>query len=207
MKEVFAVIGKMPLLGFSKTRLAKDIGENQALALYHAMIKDFLAGLKQYLNNDICLYLYITPDTPESFLFFQERLKASSIENYKILFQPELPFFNRLSYLFKEINKSEGESFVHLTGTDILDFPFSFLKQADTFENNSVSIGPDRDGGYYYIGTISKNDSIFAIEGLLDGTTSVFDATLRNINRHHLKVQIFPMWSDIDNIEDAHFCW
>ena len=40
-KRFFVVVGKRPMRGFSKTRLAKELDEEMSFYLYEAFIKDF----------------------------------------------------------------------------------------------------------------------------------------------------------------------
>ena len=57
-KKYFVVFGKEPIKGFSKTRLAEDLGEKASLRLYDAFIKDFFMNLKRAQEEDFILKSY-----------------------------------------------------------------------------------------------------------------------------------------------------
>jgi glycosyltransferase A (GT-A) superfamily protein (DUF2064 family) len=190
MKEIFVVIGKLPRHHFSKTRLAADLGEELAEEFYHAFINDFFRNYSETVNS-IPLFFFGTPQEDETEKYFGEIFKKYGID-FHFGFQKDLPFFERIESIFSEIQKEHGEVFIHLTGTDIPDFPFQFLQRDFT-----PSIGPDDDGGYYYLGCPSKFGSSFKIEG-----AKVFDETLKSFEKSGVTLKSLPHWSDIDNKED-----
>lgn len=206
MKEVFAVIGKMPKKGFSKTRLAKDIGEELAFQSYEAFISDFFDNYFKHAKNHK-LYFAGTPCNDETKVYFESLFKRKNIYNYSFHFQSEVPFFERLTNLFETIRKNEGECFVHLTGTDIPDFPFHYLKNVDVnvkdTKDECVYIGPDDDGGYYYLGTKTSNTFVFDLDkSVLDGNENVLAATQQQCDSKSVEYKLLPEWSDIDYKED-----
>ena len=188
MQEHLAVVAMAPIVGFSKTRLEKEIGSFATQKLYCAFMEDF------FLNASNCfelIHVFFTPVHGES--FFDEFLK-----NYPhtLSAQIEAPFFLRLKNLFQSFYP---EDFIHLTGSDIPDFPFHYLN----FERKekTVYLGPDEDGGYYYIGTKAKYDFVFDIE-LKDGDKNVFLKTKELILKNNLNLVELPLWSDIDTLDD-----
>jgi len=190
MQEVLAIIGKRPIKGFSKTRLAKDLGEDKALVLYRAFIDDFF----KLIPKKYKIYFFGTPNDAATKKYFQE------ITELNFFFQKELPFFARLKDIFKTIERLEGaECFVHLTGTDIPDFPFAELESVG--EDADVYVGPDRDGGYYYIGAKSGRQDIFDIS-VADGSRSVFTKTMQLCEEKGDRVRLLKEWSDIDTKAD-----
>jgi len=206
MKQVFAVIAKRPLRGFSKTRLARELGEEAALKLYNSFIQDFFSSLAQNLGGKK-LYLFVTPAGEGTQNYFREVIKRFSISNFCILLQKERPFFARIMALFAEIHAREGEAFVHLTGTDIPDFPFHFLQDPDP-EELEVMIGPDRDGGFYYLGTLAGNYALFDLgTGLVErGEQGVLQAINARCRELGLRPHQLPEWSDVDTLEDLEIC-
>ena len=106
---------------------------------------------------------------------------------------------------FKEINLENNSSFVHLTGTDIPDFPFHFLKQDffNNLQNNDVVIGPDDDGGFYYLGMNSKFYDLFEnIDDLILGNESISHILINQCKKIGLRVRLMEKWSDIDTLSD-----
>jgi len=204
MKEVFVAIGKLPLKGFSKTRLAVDVGEEVALELYTAFIDDFFNNLSLNIG-DIPFYFFGTPRTVEAKNFFC-KIASKYMLNIKYFNQVELSFFKRLACIFQEIQRIEGECFIHLSGTDIPDFPFKNLPKKAA-SDDLVYLGPDDDGGYYYLGTSSKNTEIFNMDQYIVGKDSkVLDATIKMAHSIGLRTKLVENWSDIDNLFDLKKC-
>jgi len=190
MNEVLAIIGKRPIKGFSKTRLAKDIGEDKALQLYQCFIQDFF----QSIPSKYKVYLFGTPKDDQTKEYF------SQFTNSNFYFQDELPFFQRLSQIFKTIESIEGrECFIHLTGTDIPDFPFDRLDKI--VDKERIYLGPDRDGGYYYLGAKSYYNDVFDIDANA-GKSTVLHETLKLCGEKGYKTYLLDTWSDIDTLED-----
>ena len=198
MKEVFAVLGKLPQRGFSKTRLAKDLGDDAAILLYHSFIDDFFKNFKK--NIKLPFYFFGTPAVHETYKLFNKKAYTNELD-FDYYEQPEKPFFERLKAIFEVIEEKEGECFIHLTGTDIPDFPFNKIKLGRC-EKNLLSIGPDSDGGYYYLGTHSKNLEIFSIEKYLKSGLGVFNSTIKVANVLNLKIETLEEWSGIDDLSD-----
>lgn len=202
MKEVFVVIGKLPLKGLSKTRLAKSLGEENALILYESFIRDFFKNLSGFLNHrPMSFYFFGTPNDEKTRQYFCDCFDEFSINPHTFLFQKEWPFFERLEQVFNEVNELEGECFIHLTGTDIPDFPFKELKKVNP-KKEQFFVGPDSDGGFYYLGCESKWEKIFR----LDGNLGIFNSLKRNIEDLGYNVESLGIWSDIDDESDLKKC-
>jgi len=183
----------MPLKGFSKTRLSKDVGEEHALRLYDAFIKDFSANLANF-NFFESIYIFGTPNQLETDAYFRQEFSRFKINYFP---QSELPFFHRLSQVFLKIRSIEGDCFIHLTGTDIPDFPFEEIKSFMP-RPNTIYLGPDTDGGFYYVGGESKFDGIFDFEI----TGSILESITRRVLNLGLEVSHLKTWSDIDDLAD-----
>lgn len=213
MERFFVVVAKMPKEGFSKTRLAKDLRYGESEELYDAFIKDFflnyskkVRGLEESFGR---LLLFITPESENSKSYFKKVLESLFLQGTQIGYQSEFPFFLRLKDIFDRIKIQNGNHFIHLTGTDIPDFPFKLIE--DYFIKNKaeddVIIGPDEDGGFYYIGMEAKNSSVFEIEeGLKRGKESVLILILKRCDQLGLRVRVLEKWSDIDSLNDLHKC-
>lgn len=201
MDEVFAVVGKFPQKGFSKTRLAESIGDENALYCYQAMIRDFLAGYKNKANP-LPLYFFYTPSSEETRAFFHEELIRAGVNQFQLIAQPDQDFFQRLKFVFRTIKAKEGSVFVHLTGTDIPDFPFHLLNIGQA----TPQIGPDSDGGYFYLGAPSEWHDLFNLEGKFEGGSGVFQATIDQAKTLGLNLKQLLPWSDVDNLSDLKNC-
>lgn len=163
------------------------------------MLKDFFTRLGQ-VQSGRKLYFFGTPAGADTQEFFENLFTECGVENFHYFNQPESPFFERLQFLFKTIGENESEDcFIHLTGTDIPDFPFENMANP----SNLISIAPDNDGGFYYLGAQAKKDAIFDIDHLVkDGDVSVYDVLSKRADELGEKIEVLPVWSDIDTLED-----
>ena len=197
--EVLVIIGKLPIMGFSKTRLAEDFNESISFDLYECFIKDFFTNYSSV--SKLPLHFFGTPNKEETKKYFTDIFNSLNVKSFKFSFQKELSFFKRIESIFKEYT---ADKFIHLTGTDIPDFPFHHIK---TNHSADVCIGPDSDGGYYYIGTKACNFKIFDLEeSIKDGDLNVLEATISKCNELGLSYKLLPQWSDIDYKEDLKKC-
>ena len=209
----FVVVAKMPKEGFSKTRLAKDLHYGDSEKLYDAFIKDFflnyskkVKGLEKIFGR---LNLFITPKSEGPKNYFKKILEPLFLQDTQIDFQSERPFFLRLKDIFERMKIQNGNHFIHLTGTDIPDFPFKLIENYFSLSKgkDDVIIGPDEDGGFYYIGMEAKNSSVFEIEeGIKRGRESVLTLILKRCRQLGLRVKVLEKWSDIDNLNDLNKC-
>ena len=193
MKEIFAVFAKRPLEGFSKTRLADSIGKRKAFMLYSAFMKDFFYRLKRVWKHSI--WIFYTPPDESSLHYFDNFFLKSNLP-VKFVPQKELSFFHRLKWLFDRVAREESNAFIHLTGTDIPDFPFDFLKRVELGRKN-VFLGPDSDEGYYYVGAHCSHSAIFEGKG-----KTPLKAVLKQCQKLDIGMNLLPEWSDIDTLSD-----
>lgn len=197
MKQILVIFGKRPIKGFSKTRLSKDIGEDFALNLYDAFIKDFSHNLAKF-NFFESIYIFATPDQIETQEYFIGEFSQFKIKYFS---QSDLPFFCRLSEVFLKIKELEGDCFIHLTGTDIPDFPFEEIAGLIP-KPNTIYLGPDTDGGFYYVGGEAKLKDIFKFE--ITGT--ILESIMQRVSSLGLEVFQLKTWSDIDDLVGLKAC-
>jgi glycosyltransferase A (GT-A) superfamily protein (DUF2064 family) len=63
-------------------------------------------------------------------------------------------------------------------------------------------LGPSYDGGYYLIGFQDTTFDQNVFESIQWGTTSVYNETLKKIQKKHRSFSELPVWSDVDMITD-----
>lgn len=190
MKKAFAIIGRLPEVGVSKTRLAQDVGEVAAFELYNSFVEDFSNRISQLSN--LPLHIWGSPSTEETKSYFKRLFPKHFFS-----FQLETSFFQKLKQIFQEL----PDTFIYLTGTDLPDFPFEILNEL-TPKKGSVYIGPDSDGGFYFLAAHSENGNIFDLE--LEG--NVLDSLVKKCKGLNLEVNLLKEWSDIDTVTDLEIC-
>jgi len=140
-KTLFFV--KAPVSGSVKTRLAKDIGDKNAVMLYKAFVLDILERLT---NSGFQPLLYYTP--PESLNTIKEFLG----ENHVFYQQLGNDLGERMANAFSEVFDTLAEKAL-LIGSDTIDIKEEEIKTAfHALTLYDAVIGPSEDGGFYLIG-------------------------------------------------------
>lgn len=184
---------KAPLLGRVKTRLAKSIGDQHALALHKHFARDILETL-QYNGRPLILYYY--PAQAKS------DLVAWLGKKYPLAPQQGNSLGERMGNAFGRVFDRGydraaiiGADIPHLSGA-ILNEAFSGLETADAV------IGPARDGGYYLIGFNAKALCSAVFEGVPWGTAAVFEKTIQRCHQNNIHLHHLPFMRDIDDVHD-----
>lgn len=190
MQKHLIIFIKNPILGTVKTRLAKTIGNESALKVY----KDLMEKCrKESLTVEAIRHLFYSKQ-------ILEHDQWSSTDFEKKL-QAEGDLGKKLSDAFQTVSKI-GEK-VLVIGSDCYDLTATLIEEAfDKLEDNDLVLGPANDGGYYLLGT--KSFSPFLFEGINWSTETVLEETVKQANKHNLKVAILKELVDLDTIEDLN---
>jgi hypothetical protein len=192
-KNVVIVFLRAPEKGRVKTRLALDVGDDLALALYKTFVQTTLLAVEQSgMDHNIC------------FFPADRRMLVENWLGPDHAFMPQKGndlgrrMGNAMAAVF-----DQGASKAILVGTDIPEIKDHLLLEAmDLLDQNQVVIGPSFDGGYWLIGFQRDQfcpDLFFEIDW---GTDTVFSATLEHCKAAKLSVGLLPTLQDIDCLED-----
>ena len=183
---------KAPIRGFVKTRLAQTLGDDAALGLYRAFVRDILEKI-QFLGDVV---LYYTPMGHEAAL---EDLCGRSFMH---ILQKGNDLGEKMARAFEnEFNR--GARNIILMGTDVPDVPEDILKMASqALETHPAVIAPSTDGGYFLIGFTARGFSRTVFEKIPWSTPAVFGKTLEIMNQNRLACHVLPSWTDVDTEED-----
>jgi rSAM/selenodomain-associated transferase 1 len=191
------LFARLPEAGRVKTRLAAAIGNDRALAVYEAMLRDLFVGLGTFDNGTELEVLWAPSERANG-----ETL-ARAFGDRNLAMQTGANLGDRLAMAFSE------RFFFHRTqkiiaigadeprlGRDLIEHAFALLESVDWV------VGPATDGGYYLIGcrAAAYNTEVFA--GIDWGTSTVFAATMAKIGGDENTVAVLPERSDIDVVED-----
>lgn len=175
------------MLGKVKTRLARTIGDEKALFIFHQLIEK-TAQTIEFLEVDKCLYY---SDQLEHEDTWENRVTNKKTQNGKDLGE-------RMSNAFKAGFDCGYEQIV-VIGTDLWDLEVDDIKQAfDALASNSGVLGPATDGGYYLLGLSEWIPEVF--EGKEWGTSSVQKETIKDFM--HKKITLLEPKNDVDYYED-----
>ncbi|MEO5501112.1 MAG: TIGR04282 family arsenosugar biosynthesis glycosyltransferase [Ginsengibacter sp.] len=189
MKNALIIFVRKPELGKVKTRLAADIGDENALKVYNDLL------------THTCV---ITKGLPlDKYAFYSEKVTGEDLWN-KNGFYRKIQNGNNLGEkmenAFKVLFNESYEKLI-IIGSDCFELDESLISKAfKQLDNYDVVIGPANDGGYYLLGM--KKIHPFLFRNKKWSTDSVFSDTLQDIKEHTLSCFRLPVLTDVDTEED-----
>lgn len=189
MKSALIIFLKYPELGRSKTRLAKDVGNENALKVYIELLEHTQLISKQ-LKTD-------------KYLFY-DKVSANKMpwgdDIYHTAYQVESDLGGRMQNAFEQL-LAKGYERIVIIGSDCYELTQDIIEQAFELLNTSNAvIGPAKDGGYYLLGLRKMIPQLFS--DVAWSTDEVFSATVKTLENLNLSYSTTPILSDIDTIED-----
>lgn len=178
---------KAPRPGTVKTRLGREIGHDQATALYRRMGEEQLARIPVEMRTEV----HYAPRgaRPDMVEWLGKRHYRS---------QTGGDLGARLSHSFAT-GFRRGYGPVFAIGADCPDLDSACLHEAvESLANHDVVIGPASDGGYYLIGLRAPAPSLFT--GIEWSTPTVFADTMQRAKEQELRVALLPERLDIDDL-------
>ncbi len=186
-KNLLLIFTKNPELGKCKTRLAKSIGDEAALAIYKHLLQH-TAQVSEQVNSDKQVFYskeIILEDDFDSNLF-QKKIQQGKDLGAKMK--------NAFAEAFQE-----GYQKVVIIGSDLYDLDSATIEKAfQHLNDNEVVIGPAKDGGYYLLGMKLFIPKVFQQKKW--STTTVLQDTLADLKSK--KVTLLASKNDIDTFED-----
>ncbi len=177
-----------PVLGKVKTRLAKSIGQENALLVY----RELLSHTRQVTRNLKC----------DKYVFYTEQIIEDVWDPgiYRKKLQTGINLGDKMANAFSELF-AKGYQKLLVIGSDCHELETGILQNAiDSLDDFDVVIGPAVDGGYYLIGMQAPLKEIF--KGIEWSTEKVYQQTISLINQKNLTVAILPELRDVDGIDD-----
>lgn len=187
------VFARLPELGRVKTRLAADVGDERALAIYEAMLRDLLASLGDS-----------TPDTEIEFLWppsphANGALLRRAFGHHAVAMQTGADLSDRLAMAFSERFFFHRTEKIIAIGADDPKLSRALIDQAFALlDSCEYVVGPATDGGYYLIGCRALSFDVEIFHGIDWGTSSVFETTMKKIAANGRTVAVLPERYDID---------
>lgn len=188
--SLIIVFAKNPVLGRVKTRLAQDIGDEKALAIYHQL----LAHTHDVLNNLKGI---------EKSVHYSDYLEHNDLweqGDYSKQIQNGADLGARMSKAFQK-GFEDGYRKICIIGTDCFEINGSIIQQAfDALDTHDFTLGPAHDGGYYLLGMNSMTEELF--ENKVYSTGSVADEAIAEIKQLNKSIHLLPRLHDVDYVDD-----
>jgi len=191
------VFARLPEAGRAKTRLAADIGEERALAIYEAMLRDLLASIGESDRDTEIEFLW--PPTPGA----NGAALRRAFGHHATAMQTGADLSDRLAMAFSERFFFHRTDKIIAIGADDPKLPRALIDHAFALlDSCEYVVGPASDGGYYLIGCRALSFDVEIFHGIEWGTASVFGATMKKIAALERTVAVLPERYDIDVAED-----
>jgi rSAM/selenodomain-associated transferase 1 len=191
------VFARLPELGRVKTRLAAEIGDERALAVYEAMLRDLIASIGAATPDLEIEFLW--PPTPNA----DGALLRRAFAHHAVAMQTGADLSDRLAMAFSERFFFHRTEKIIAIGADdpklpreLIDHAFSLLDSCEWV------IGPAADGGYYLIGCRALSFDVEVFQGIDWGGPTVFETTRKKIAANGQTVAVLPERLDIDVAAD-----
>ena len=178
-----------PVLGQVKTRLAKGIGNERALAIYLQLLQHTLE-----ITRDLSFrkFIYYADEVSDYDLW--------SVPGYTKRKQNGNDLGERMLNSFKELF-DQGFTQIMIIGSDCLQLQTEHLQEAVVLlESSAAVIGPASDGGYYLLGLTKLYPDLFVNKPW--STDQVFAKTIDDFNNQGISFALLEELSDIDDITD-----
>lgn len=180
-----------PEKGKVKSRLAKDIGEDQALNVYHRLL-NYTKEITKKLNSEKAIY-------------YSEFLDDNDLWD-NMIYDKHLQTGQDLGERMQDAFSSafaQGKKRVVIIGSDCMELESYMIKEAfAVLENNDVVIGPARDGGYYLLGMKKFLPTLF--ENKPWSSPDLLVDTLLDLKKMDASYYLMKTLNDIDNVDDLN---
>lgn len=189
-ENALIIFTKNPVEGKVKTRLAKEIGDKNALKVYLQLLKHTREITEEL---EVC----------ENKIFYNEFIPAKdkwNEEHYDKYIQEPGSLGEKMKAAFEKIYE-EGYKRIVIVSPDCPDLTGLRIKQAFTLlEKNKFVIGPLTDGGYYLLGMSEFDPEVFTNVNFDNG--SAFEQTLSLIKKTGANYRVLNETYDVDYAQE-----
>lgn len=178
-----------PVIGRVKSRLAKDLGDEKALSIYHLLLQHTL---------DITL-----PLACDKYVYYSDEPVQLDIWEHKRYFKKQQSgndLGERMLLAFSELF-DQGYKRVLIIGSDCYQLSTEILKQAISLLNShSAVLGPASDGGYYLLGLKTLVHDLFINKPW--SSDQVAALSIADFENQYVSYSLLEELSDVDEITD-----
>jgi glycosyltransferase A (GT-A) superfamily protein (DUF2064 family) len=221
--RLLLVFLKEPIPGEVKTRLAADVGEDEAARYYKAMVEVLLKQLRGLQDCQI-RFCYAPDDAEDAIRFWLlpemgvtsgdcKGVYLTPIHSNKQNGHQKIDFRaqggghlgDRLNRAFEE-GFADGYESIAVIGTDCPSCGARWINTAFArLESDACRdgiIGPSNDGGYYLLAL--KSPASFLFRDIPWSDSQVLEATLAAAEKNNLILAQLPPLADVDDLNGWH---
>jgi len=188
--QALLIFAKNSRLGHVKTRLARELGDEQALHIHRYLLRLTRRAVEKVPFRKILFYSNFVEENDDwNPVIFDKRGQVGADSG------------DRLCNAFRRVFAEEGIRRAVLIGTDCPDLsPELITKAFLALETHDFVFGPARDGGYYLLGMKELEEKIFQDKRW--GTPSVLPDTLADLRGLGKTFYLLPVLSGVSSSED-----
>jgi len=179
---------KNPEKGKVKTRLARTVGDEQALRIYYVLLGH---------TRKVALAV-----SAHRFLFYSQFIDAEDAwpsKNFQKRVQEGSDLGVRMDHAFTTVLDAHSKAVI--IGSDCASLRSEIVERAfSELDRHDFVMGPATDGGYYLLGM--KAPAPYVFSNMEWSVKTVASETLRRIKEHGQSCFLLPELSDIDHAED-----
>lgn len=177
-------------VGKVKTRLAKTVGDEEALKIYQKLLQHTFDQVKPLeVKKEVWYSKYIDKDD-----LWNEEIFSKKIQRGNDLGE-------RMSQACRESFGEEGMQKVVIIGSDCAELTTEILYQAfRALDQYDLVIGPATDGGYYLLGMSSYFPALF--KDIAWSSDIVLKQTIKKAKHEKADYYLLEELNDVDQNED-----
>jgi len=192
-RHTVVVFLKEPVAGRVKTRLAADIGADEALRIYRALASSTVDAVR---GGPWRVILYVDPPDDSALTAVKEWVGGG----VEVRPQQRVDLGGRMASAIAE-SLVDADA-VCVLGSDIPGVtPQTVIDAFSRLGESDVVFGPSTDGGYYLVGMRRPAPELFA--GVEWSTERVLEQSLARAARAKLRVALLPEKTDVDTLPDV----
>lgn len=189
INKKIVVFVKNAVPGKVKTRLAKTIGDKEALEVYLRLLE---ITKREVLKVDANKEVWYAWDIGKDDIWEEELFSKKS--------QIDGDLGEKMKHAFEDSFKNGCNKMV-LIGSDCPTLTSKIMEEAFAkLDENDVVFGPSEDGGYYLIGMSSYKPEV--LEDIDWSTERVMEQTVLRAQETEIKLAKLQVLNDIDNEHD-----
>ena len=190
------IMARYPQVGTTKTRLARNLGNEETVQLYRAFLTDLACRFAARPEYD--LHWAYTPAGVEYMALIAE-LAPLLVRHMRFFPQQGNGLGERLHNAFRHMY-AYGYKRTVVIGSDSPHISASTITEASrALDRADVVLGPAEDGGYYLIAMRRPYD---VFQGIPMSTSAVLYLTVELAQRRGLEVNLQETLFDIDELPD-----
>lgn len=190
--QALIIFVKNPMLGTVKTRLAKTIGDEKALDIYHILTERTRNAVAKGHFQKFVFYA--------NFVDLQDDWDNNSYQKYV---QQGNDLGERMQHAFDFVLNLPNIEHACIIGSDCPKLDITHLNEAfEGLKNHDCVIGPALDGGYYLLGMNTLLPNVFQHKQW--STAEVLPSTLDDIQQLGKSYLLLPELSDLDTETDLY---